>query len=40
LAGAEDQSPSMNTDDMIKLIKDVGRQPIERDSIYNILKEY
>ncbi len=40
LAGAEDQEPSMSTDDMVEMIKAVGRKPIERDSVYNILKEY
>jgi aminodeoxyfutalosine synthase len=40
LAGAEDQAPSMNTNDMVKMIEDVGRKAIERDSVYNILKEF
>jgi aminodeoxyfutalosine synthase len=40
LAGAEDQAPSMSTDDMVKMIKDAGRKPVERDSIYNIIREY
>lgn len=39
-AGADDQSPSMSTDEMVELIKTAGRKPIERDSIYNIIKEY
>jgi aminodeoxyfutalosine synthase len=40
LAGAEDQSPSMNTEQMVNMIKAVGRQAVERDSVYNILKIY
>jgi aminodeoxyfutalosine synthase len=40
LAGAEEQAPSMTTDEMVKMIKDAGRAPVERDSVYNILKEY
>jgi aminodeoxyfutalosine synthase len=40
MAGAEEQSPTMTTDQIIKLIKDVGRKPMERDSVYNILKDY
>lgn len=40
LAGAEDQSPSMNTANMVKMIEDVGRKAVERDSVYNILKEF
>lgn len=40
LAGAEDQEPTMSTEEMVDMIKAVGRKPVERDSIYNILKEY
>ena len=40
LAGAEDQAPSMSTADMVKMIKDAGRVPVERDSVYGIIKEY
>ena len=40
MAGAEEQKPVMTSEQMIKLIKDVNRQPIERDSIYNELNDY
>ncbi len=40
MAGAEDQNPTMNTDEIIKLITNVGREAVERDSIYNIIKKY
>lgn len=40
MAGAEEQNPSMTTAQMIHLIKEVGRQPIERDSVYNELNDY
>ena len=40
LAGAEEQTPSMTTIDMVNLIKMVGKNPVERDSIYNIIKNY
>ncbi|MEQ8908577.1 MAG: aminofutalosine synthase MqnE [Vicingaceae bacterium] len=40
MAGAEEQSPTMTTDEIVELIKQVGRQPVERDSVYNILKDY
>ncbi|MDC0249688.1 aminofutalosine synthase MqnE [Flavobacteriales bacterium] len=40
MAGVEDQKPSMSTEEIIKLIKDVGRTPIERDTLYNTIKEY
>lgn len=40
MAGAEEQKPVMTSNQMIDLIKNVGRQPIERDSVYNELKDY
>tara|TARA_B100001540_G_C15776435_1_gene628886 strand:+ start:652 stop:1770 length:1119 start_codon:yes stop_codon:yes gene_type:complete len=40
MAGAEDQNPTMNTDEIIKLINSVGRKAVERDTVYNILKEH
>ena len=40
MAGVEDQKPSMSTEEIIKLIKDVGRTPIERDTLYNTINEY
>ncbi|MCZ2355474.1 MAG: aminofutalosine synthase MqnE [Bacteroidia bacterium] len=40
MAGAEDQTPSMTTPELIQLIKNAGYQPIERDSIYNQLHDY
>ncbi len=40
MAGAEEKNPQMTTNEIIHLIKDMGRKPIQRDSIYNILQEY
>ena len=40
MAGVEDQNPSMSTEDIVKLIKDIGRNPIQRDTLYNTIKEY
>ena len=40
MAGAEEQKPVMTTEQMIALISDVNRQPIERDSVYNELRDY
>lgn len=40
MAGANETKPSMNTNDMIKLIKDVNLVPIERNSIYEIINKY
>ncbi len=35
LAGAQDQHPSMNADELSKLIKQANRIPVERDALYN-----
>ena len=40
MAGAEEQSPTMSTEQIIELIKNVGRKPLERDSVYNVLRDY
>ena len=40
MAGSEEQTPSLNTEEIVQLIKSVNRIPIERDSIYNELKDY
>lgn len=40
MAGVEDQVPNMNTESLVKLIKDVKRIPIERDTVYNEVKVY
>ena len=40
MAGAEDQNPKMSTKEIVDLIKNVGRIPIERDTLYNTIKTY
>jgi aminodeoxyfutalosine synthase len=40
MAGAEEQRPAMSTDELVALIKQVKRQPVERDTLYNVVKEY
>ena len=40
MAGVEDQNPTMSTDEIVALIKAVERTPIERDTIYNTIKQY
>lgn len=40
MAGSEEQNPSMSTEDLVNMIKQVGKQPVERDTLYNIIKEY
>lgn len=40
MAGAEEQNPSLSTQQLVELIKQARRHPIERDTVYNILKDY
>lgn len=40
MAGSEEQSPKMSTDELVALISQVGRKAVERDTLYNIIKEY
>ena len=40
MAGAEEQKPAMSTDELVTLIKQVKRKPVERDTLYNVIKEY
>lgn len=40
MAGAEEQNPALSTYDLVKLIKAVGRRPIERDTLYGVIKDY
>ena len=40
LAGSEEKSPIMTTHELVNLIRQIDRQPIERDSLYNELKNY
>jgi aminodeoxyfutalosine synthase len=40
MAGSEEQSPSLSTQDLVALIKGANRHPVERDTVYNIIKDY
>lgn len=40
MAGSEEQNPALSTEELVKLIRDVGRNAIERDTIYNIIEDY
>jgi aminodeoxyfutalosine synthase len=40
MAGAEEQHPGMSTKELVELIKQVGRHPIERDTLYNVITDY
>ncbi|WP_374951426.1 aminofutalosine synthase MqnE [Mucilaginibacter sp.] len=40
MAGAEEQNPGMSTRELVELIKNAGRHPIERDTLYNVMTDY
>ena len=40
MAGSEEQNPTMSTTDLVALIKQVKRKPIERDTLYNEINDY
>lgn len=40
MAGAEEQNPALSTRELVGLIKAVGRHPLERDTLYNVLHDY
>jgi aminodeoxyfutalosine synthase len=40
MAGSEEQTPTMSTEELVTLIKQVKRHPIERDTLYNELYDY
>jgi aminodeoxyfutalosine synthase len=40
MAGSEEQNPAMTTAEIVSLIKQVNRQPVERDTLYNVVQAY
>lgn len=40
MAGSEEQNPAMSTYDLVTLIKNAGRGAVERDTLYNELKDW
>ena len=40
MAGAEEQTPSMSTEELCDMIEAVGRIPVERDTLYNEIKVF
>ncbi len=37
MAGSEEQTPSMSTEELRELISTVGKTPVERDTLYNVI---
>jgi aminodeoxyfutalosine synthase len=40
MAGSEEQTPAMTTEELVTLIKQANRKPVERDTLYNVVKDY
>ncbi len=40
MAGSEEQNPALTTLELVQLIKDAKRTPMERDTLYNVIKDY
>jgi aminodeoxyfutalosine synthase len=40
MAGSEEQTPAMTTEEIVSLIKQVKKQPVERDTLYHVIQEY
>jgi aminodeoxyfutalosine synthase len=40
MAGSEEQTPSLSTAQLVSLIRQVGREPVERDTLYNEVRNY
>ncbi len=40
MAGSEEQNPSLTTEQLVQMIRRVGREPIERDTLYNVVTDY
>lgn len=40
MAGSEEQSPVLTTQQLVEMIRQVRRTPIERDTLYNVITDY
>ncbi len=40
MAGSEEQTPKMSTEELVTLISQAGREAVERDTLYNEVKNY
>jgi aminodeoxyfutalosine synthase len=40
MAGSEEQNPAMTTQELVTLIKQARRTPVERDTLYNVINDY
>lgn len=40
MAGSEEQNPTLTTEQLVQLIQQAKRQPIERDTLYNVVRDF
>ena len=40
MAGSEEQKPALSTEELVNLILQSNRTPVERDTLYNVVKDY
>jgi len=40
MAGSEEQRPAMSTEQLVNLVKQANRKPVERDTLYNFIHDY
>ncbi len=40
MAGAEEQKPVLSTEELVTLIRQSNRTPVERDTLYNVIKDF
>ncbi|MDX1406899.1 MAG: aminofutalosine synthase MqnE [Saprospiraceae bacterium] len=40
MAGSEEKTPALSTYQIVNLIRSVGRKPVERDTLYGIVRDY
>jgi aminodeoxyfutalosine synthase len=40
MAGSEEQNPAMTTSELVTLIRQAKRKPVERGTLYNVIRDY
>jgi aminodeoxyfutalosine synthase len=40
MAGSEEQKPALSTEELVTLIRQSNRTPVERDTLYNVVRDY
>jgi aminodeoxyfutalosine synthase len=40
MAGSEERTPVMTTEELVRLIKQAHRKPVERGTLYNVIQDY